>query len=571
MELTQKTVETALYEGRSHMSKGGRKRWSQHVLWDDGLPGFGLRISPTHRKSYIVSYRDGGRKRTKTLGRAGKLKLDEARGKAAEFLDSVGAAEQPPETTGQPPIEGVETVAQLADAYLENHLKNTSRSWFADQRLMRTHIKPAMGRLRVGEVTRTDLTSISSRVARRFPADARRMKPLLNGMFDWAAERGMWSRSSRKKDPTKSGSEAVSKPEPDERPEPEPLPSAEELAKALLQSEEERRELVDRLEEVSSSGAEMLVKLNQQASANKELEGELASARRELQRAQKEAATLPDPAKAEKQTANLKQSVEQLMASLQEAEADRAELADKLAVVEAKAGEQAKNVASLTRSRNELEDRIREEERTSAMRKVQRRPAAGRPRGIWLAAGAIGGILLTLLLQGLFGRETEPSTATPAGEPTVDGTDQAIGQPGAEVGEQPATLAESEPATTVLENVVAGPDFTVVESAVRSWAAAWSEQRVDDYLAAYSEFFQPPDGLGRGAWESQRRNRILRPASIQVTLADLIQVAAGPDRARVSFEQSYETRTYADQVRKTLELEWEDGSWKIVAELAADP
>ncbi len=157
MELTQKTVETALYEGRSHMSKGGRKRWSRHVLWDDGLPGFGLRITSTNRKSFIVSYRADGRKRTKTLGTADKLKLGEARQRAAEFLESV-AGDQPRAPDEHPTITGVETVAQLADAYLEGHLKASTPSWFSDQRLMRTHIKPAMGRSRALTPTRSTTT-----------------------------------------------------------------------------------------------------------------------------------------------------------------------------------------------------------------------------------------------------------------------------------------------------------------------------------------------------------------------------------------------------------------------------
>ena len=38
-----------------------------------GLPGFGLRITSTNRKSYFVSYRADGRKRTKTLGTTEKM------------------------------------------------------------------------------------------------------------------------------------------------------------------------------------------------------------------------------------------------------------------------------------------------------------------------------------------------------------------------------------------------------------------------------------------------------------------------------------------------------------------
>lgn len=165
MKLTPQVAETATYEGRSYVTKSGRKRWSRHVLWDDSLPGFGLRVTSTNRKSYFVSYRADGRKRTKTLGSTDELQLDEARRQAAEILDTVG--EEPPRKASENPVAaGVETVAQLADAYLEHYLKANVPSWFADQRLMRTHIKPAMGRSSVAEVKQRNLASLRSRVAR---------------------------------------------------------------------------------------------------------------------------------------------------------------------------------------------------------------------------------------------------------------------------------------------------------------------------------------------------------------------------------------------------------------------
>ena len=70
MKLTQKVVDETRYEGRSRVGKGGRKRWSRHVLWDDRLPGLGLRISHTNRKSYFISYREDGRRRPARRSRA---------------------------------------------------------------------------------------------------------------------------------------------------------------------------------------------------------------------------------------------------------------------------------------------------------------------------------------------------------------------------------------------------------------------------------------------------------------------------------------------------------------------
>ena len=101
---------------------------------------------------------------------------------------------------------------------------------------------------------------------------------------------------------------------------------------------------------------------------------------------------------------------------------------------------------------------------------------------------------------------------------------------------------------------------------MRSWAAAWSEQRVDDYLAAYSSQFEAPASLERGEWAAQRHRRILRPGWIRLTLGPLRRTLVDGDRVQISFEQRCETDGYGDRVVKTLELIRENGSWKIAAE-----
>ena len=110
------------------------------------------------------------------------------------------------------------------------------------------------------------------------------------------------------------------------------------------------------------------------------------------------------------------------------------------------------------------------------------------------------------------------------------------------------------------------PEPAAAEPAVRDWAAAWSDQRVEDYLASYADSFQPPDGQSRQAWAADRRQRIARPSSIQVDIEATRTVELGPDRVSVSFDQSYTSDTFSDRVRKTLVLVWQDGTWKIAEE-----
>src|SRR3954464_12819417 len=94
----------------------------EQVVWDEALPGFGLRIKSTGVRSYIVQYRNrhSGASKRMTIGQHGPLLTFEQAKRQARALLADAAR-------GQDPVEDrryarrAPTVADLAADYLAHH------------------------------------------------------------------------------------------------------------------------------------------------------------------------------------------------------------------------------------------------------------------------------------------------------------------------------------------------------------------------------------------------------------------------------------------------------------------
>lgn len=144
--------------------------------------------------------------------------------------------------------------------------------------------------------------------------------------------------------------------------------------------------------------------------------------------------------------------------------------------------------------------------------------------------------------------------------PQVGSTVRAVDRKSEEVVD--AETTETEP----VAEVVVAPEPGSAEVFLRRWAAAWSAQDVPAYLSFYAEEFAPSSGISREDWTKQRKSRIARPKSIQVSLEDFSATRLSDEKLRIEATQGYKSDRYADRTRKSFDLINAGDNWQIVRE-----
>jgi integrase len=173
MGLTSRIIEAAKYK------KAGNARY---VLWDDDPVGLGLRVFPSGRKTFVLSYRTLGRKRLMALGDAGVLNLEAARRRARAELLAVETKHADPLAEKQG--REVEARTGSVEGMLREHVASIACKrpdailWYAEK-----FIFPRFGTRPWRSVRRSEIRAWHTSI--RSPYNANRSLQALRAAYYW--------------------------------------------------------------------------------------------------------------------------------------------------------------------------------------------------------------------------------------------------------------------------------------------------------------------------------------------------------------------------------------------------
>ena len=159
------------------------------IVFDDTLPGFGVRLRAGGKRVWIAQYRMGQKQRRVTIGSVETLDPDQARKAANSILAKVHLGSDPQAAKTEAKARARLTLGTMIEPYLEFASRRLKpRTFIETSRYLRTSWKPLHG-LTIERVTTA--LQLSELALANGPIAANRARIALSSFFTWAMREGL--------------------------------------------------------------------------------------------------------------------------------------------------------------------------------------------------------------------------------------------------------------------------------------------------------------------------------------------------------------------------------------------
>ena len=183
IKLTRRAIDAVVVTG------------TRFTVFDTEVRGFGLRVHPSGKKSWIYEYRpgEGGRRQAKrriTFGGVDDFPPERARSIAEGFRARCKLGQDPQAEKAQE--RQVPTVKEIAELFLEHHVKakRGERTWDNYDDILRRLVLPKLGGRKAKDVMRSDVTRLHLDW-KHTKSQANRMLAVVGSMYAYAGRQGL--------------------------------------------------------------------------------------------------------------------------------------------------------------------------------------------------------------------------------------------------------------------------------------------------------------------------------------------------------------------------------------------
>jgi integrase len=162
------------------------------IVWDEALPGFGLRVNEGGSRMWVVQYRTAGKTKRETLGRADAVSLDDARKRARETLARVHLGNDPHTEKKEAKVRASITFERIATQYLKRAKGRMKPGPYDDiERYLMRHWLPLHG-MPIHKIQRAAVAArLNEIVEENGPFASNRARTALSTMYTWAMGEGL--------------------------------------------------------------------------------------------------------------------------------------------------------------------------------------------------------------------------------------------------------------------------------------------------------------------------------------------------------------------------------------------